>query len=118
MATLSGVTPYDRINNLEEFEMIAGDSFELTFTVTDEDDVPVDITSGTPAWYLCPMGQPDYVALTKAGSITDTSTFTVTLILADTQTLSGKYLQQVSFTDFYGKEFRRQGVVTIVPRIE
>jgi len=110
-------TAFDRINTLEDTEIIAGESFTLYFNVTDENDTPINISTGTPSWVISPYGDPDYVALTKSGVITDTSQFSVELETADTQSLEGVYIQQPIYIDFNGKEFRKQGIITFVARI-
>jgi len=112
------LTPYDVINSLEELVMIAGDSTMLYFNVVDNDDVPVDISTGTSSWVLSPYGDETSVALTKSGTIESTSQFSIELDTADTASLKGKFVQQCVHVDFLGKEFRKQGLVTIVPRID
>jgi len=110
-------TAYDEINSLEEIDMIGGDSLLITIVVTDSDGAPVNITAGTTKWILSPYGRPDVVSLEKTADIIDTDTCEVQLVLADTKDLYGKYIQQLSHVDFAGKEFRKQGLVTISPRI-
>lgn len=111
---------YQNIYALEEFAFIAGTEYTLQYTVYEDNGVvPLDISSGTAKLYLCPYGQPDYVAVEKNGvlSIT-TGVFTVTLSSIDTRELSGKYIQQPVIYDFAGTEYRLgQGTVTILPRI-
>lgn len=110
-------TSFDEINNLETIEMIGGDYQLLTINVSDGDGLPVDITTGTNKLIISPYGIPTNVSLEKVGTVTDTNQFTVDLELDDTKDLSGTYLYQLSHTDFLGKEFRRQGLMIIAPRI-
>lgn len=112
-------TTYEDINSLEEFSMIGGESRLLTFLVTDENDAIVDVTAGSASWVLSPFGDPSFKVLEKTATLSGTPTneFTVQLELADTQNLSGKFIQQAVFTDFYGNEYRKQGFVTIIARI-
>jgi len=115
----SSFTPYSDIISLNEFSMIAGSNFTLTFTVYESDGVNLlDLTGATIKWVICPFGQADYTVLQKTGVITGTGTFTVTLSGSDTATLSGKYVQQPVITDFLGNIFRpAQGTILIMPRI-
>lgn len=115
----SSYTSYSDINSLNEFSMIAGTNYTLTFTVYDSDGVNLlDLTGSTIKWVICPFGQSDYTVLQKTGVITGTGVFTVSLVGTDTATLSGKYVQQPVITDFIGNIFRpAQGTVLILPRI-
>lgn len=111
---------YDAVNALPEFGMIGGESRVITFTVTDEDGVNVDVTAGSASWVLAYYGDPSYKVLEVAGVMSGTpnNEFTVTLTQSHTENLSGKFIQQVTFTAFGGKEYRKQGFVTIVQRID
>lgn len=113
------LTSYAIINSLEEIEFIAGTNFVLSFLVFDANGSPIDLTSGTAKWTLCPYGQTDFPVVTKTGVITTpTNQITVTLTTNDTKLLSGKYIQQAIIIDFAGEEYRpSQGVVTISARI-
>lgn len=111
---------YAKLNSLEEFSFIAGNTYTLEFEVYDEDDAPSDLGGATIVWTLCPYGQPDYTILQKSGAIDVSmpSKFTVELDSADTDALSGKFIQQPVITAFGGQEYRpAQGVVLILPRI-
>jgi len=116
-------TAYDTINTLPDLIFIAGTDKLLTFTCYQENTNLLDITSGTVVWLLCPYGQFSITTLQKQtggdGVVINTAnTFQVTLNAADTLALSGKYIQQVSITDFSGNTFRpAQGVVLIQPAI-
>lgn len=110
---------YSSINSLEEFSMIAGSTRTLEFTVYEEDGVNLlDLTGATIKWSLCPFGDFSYNVLQKNGVITGAGTFTVSLTSSDTSSLSGKYIQQPTITDFNGKIFKpSQGTVLIIPQI-
>jgi hypothetical protein len=116
-------TAYDSANALPELVFIAGTDKLLTFTCYQENTNLLNITSGTVVWLLCPYGQFNTTTLQKQtggdGVVINTAnTFQVTLDAADTLALSGKYIQQVSITDFSGNTFRpSQGVVIILPAI-
>lgn len=108
------------VYNLADFSFIAGTEYTLSYTVyQDNGVVPLDISSGTAKLFISPLGQPEYVVLEKNGVISGTpGVFTVTLSLADTQSLSGKYIQQPVIYDFAAKEYRLgQGQFTVIPRI-
>jgi hypothetical protein len=114
------LTSYEIINSLEEIEFIAGTNYILTFLVNDQNGSPISLSSGSAKWTLCPYGQTDFPVLTKDGVIdlVITNKFTVTLLSADTASLSGKYIQQPIAIDFSGQQYRpAQGVVTIAPKI-
>ena len=110
-------TPYDRMNTLAEFEMIGGEFRTLYFDVVDENGDPINISTGTTSWVICPYGNPTYVSLTKVGTLVGTTQFKIELETADTESLNGKFIQQAVYTDFNSKEFRKQGTFTILPRI-
>ena len=109
---------YSNLNTLDEISFIGGTYYILEFNVFDENGDPIDISSATPTWLLCYYGQPDYAVVAKSGSITGTNTFEVIIDTADTENLSGKFLQQPTITDFDGTSYiPAQGVVTILPKI-
>ncbi len=113
-------TSYQIINSLEEVEFIAGTNFTFTFLVYDANGSPLDLSSGTVLWTLCPYGQPDYPVLSITGVVDNiiTNKFTVNLETDDTKDLYGKFIQQPVVLDFADQEFRpAQGVVTISARI-
>ena len=110
---------YQQLNSLPETAFIAGTEFTMNYTIYEEDGVNlVDISGANVRVRLCPYGQTDYCVLDKAGTITGSGTFTVVLDAADTEDLSGKYLQQIYMESFTGVEFRpAQGVLIILPRV-
>jgi hypothetical protein len=110
-------TNYAQINSLAEFAFIAGTDYTLSFTVYDEDGTtPQDIGGATVTWTLSPYGQ-NYNVLEITGTITGTSTFDVVIPASSTETLSGKYLQQMTIDSFYSQRFRpAQGIILILPR--
>jgi len=113
------VASYDILNNLEEKSFIAGTDQLYTFVCYQSDGVNLlSIAGGSATWKLCPYGEFGINTITKTGSIIDANSFTVTLDSSDTISLSGKYIQQVSVTDFYGDTFAPgQGIILIFPVI-
>ena len=114
-------TSYDTINSLTEISFIAGTEYILTFDVYDINMSPLSLSGSTCTWTLSPYGQPEYAILTKTGNISGSipNEFSITLGLADTETLSGKYVQQPIVVDITGNENRpSQGILTIIPRIQ
>jgi hypothetical protein len=110
------------INDLAQFPMIGGTYQELYFYVYSSTGSPIDITSASCSWVMCPYGQPTYPVLTKSGSPvvsgSVTNLFMVVLNTGDTQYLSGKYIHQPIVISIPGYEFRpSQGIISIMPRI-
>ena len=107
------------INSLDEFSMIAGSEYTLTFNVYQQDGLtPLDLGGATVKWVLCPYGQTDYNILQKTATITGTNTFNVVLSASDTISLSGKYIQQPVIFSFTGIEYRpAQGILLILSAI-
>jgi len=112
-------TIYENLNNIEDLELRAGSDKVLTFLCYQEDGVNLlNITGGTASWRLCPYGEFSVNVLTIAGYIETANTFSVTITPQDTESLSGKYIQQVIITDFSGNTFiPGQGIVIIFPKI-
>lgn len=108
---------YSEINSLAEFAFIAGTPYTLNFTVYEEDGTTLlDMGGGSFKWTLSPYGQ-NYSVLEKTGTITGVGTAEVQLDTLDTETLSGKYIQQPTIVSFSGEEYRPgQGVVLLIPR--
>ena len=109
-------TVYAQINSLEEFGFIAGSPFTLNFNVYEQDGTPLDMGGATFKWVLSPYGQ-SYSVLEKTGTIAGIGTAEVQLNTVDTETLSGKFIQQPVIISFSGEEYRPgQGVILIIPR--
>lgn len=109
---------HSQLNSLPSFSFIAGTEYYLDYTIYDEDGVtPVDISAGSAKLIIFRYGRPDVVILEKTGVLSvTTGRFDVTLLADDTISLSGKFIQQPVYTDFYGKEFRLgQGEFVILP---
>lgn len=108
---------FQAINSLEETAFIGGTDFTLTFNVFDSDGVtPQNIGGATVIWTLSPYGQ-SYNALQINGVLADDYSFTVDISASDTESLSGKYIQQIIIKSFYGQEYvPAQGVVLIIPK--
>jgi len=114
-------TSYDTINSLGEISFIAGTEYTLIFDVYDINGSPLSLSGSTCTWTLSPYGQPEYAIMTKTGIISGSisNEFSITLGLTDTETLSGKYIQQPIVVDILGNENRpAQGVLTLIPRIQ
>jgi hypothetical protein len=116
---MTDTTMYDTINNLPDLSFIGGTDKTLTFTAYSDNGIDLlNISSGSVTWFLCAYGQFSPNVLEIAGVITDANHFTVTIPATSTLSLSGKFIQQVSITDFSGKTFRPgQGIVIISPAI-
>lgn len=107
------------VNDLNQFNFIAGDTQILSFEVYDSNASPVDLSTATCSVVFSPYGQFNYAAITISGSISGSSTniFEATLTGSSTQLLSGKYTMQPVVVDYNGDEFRpSQGVVLITGR--
>jgi hypothetical protein len=111
------VNSYDSLNNLSEISFVAGTEKLLTFTVYNEDGVTLlNISSGSATWKLCQYGEFQTTILTKTGTVINANQFTVLLDPVDTETLSGKYIQQIIVIDNSGKTFvPGQGIIIISP---
>lgn len=113
-------TPYAQINSLDEFSIVAGSTFVITFQVYQEEACVnlLDLTGSIIKWVLSPYGDTSSRVLIKTGVITGLGTFTITLAPSDTSSLSGKYIHQPVVTDFSGSVFRpAQGTMLILPQI-
>lgn len=110
-------TIYSEINSLTEFGYIAGTSYTLNFNVYEQNGItPLDMGGATFKWVLSPYGQ-NYNVLEKTGVITGVGTAYVQLDTVDTETLSGKYIQQPVIVSFSGEEYRPgQGIILFIPR--
>jgi hypothetical protein len=108
---------YDNLNNLPEISFEAGTQKILPFTVYKENGLdPQNIISAV--WTLCPYGELQITTLTKTGTNIIINTFDIVLDSSDTETLSGKYIQQITVVDASGNTFRPgQGTVIISPAI-
>jgi hypothetical protein len=113
-----GITSYDSLNNIPETSFIAGTDKVFTFTCYNENGGLLDISSGTSQWLLCPAGDFGQPVLIKEGAVVDANNISVTISAEETLSLSGKYIQQIIITDFYGATYRPgQGSVIILPAI-
>ncbi len=113
----STYTLYSQVNALTEFAFIAGTPYTLNFNVYEENGVtPLDMGGGTFKWVLSRYGQNENL-LEIDGTITGIGTATVELTTANTESLSGKYVQQPVIISFSGQEYRpSQGICLIIPR--
>jgi hypothetical protein len=131
---MTATTAYDSLNNLPEDSFIGGTDKTLTFSCYASDGAnPNRITGATIYWRLCPYGEFGINTLEKSTETTGINMlngsggqapfnvdweFEVELLDSDTVSLSGKFIQQVVITDYYGKTFiPGQGSVIIFPSI-
>jgi len=112
-------TSYDSLYTLAETSFVAGTDKVFTFTCYAENGIDLlNITGGSATWFLCPYGEFFANTLEIAGVLTDANHFTVTIPAASTLALSGKFIQQISITDYVGDTFRPgQGILIISPAI-
>jgi len=111
---------YADVNVLDEASFIAGTTYTLDFTISENGGVPVEIDLMDFTWKMSPYGRKDYVVVTKANSVItapDVYTRRVTLLPTDTATLKGKYVHQIIVVSS-GKTYRpAQGTITITSAI-
>lgn len=108
------------INQLPEFQIIAGSKEVLEFEVNYHDGKPVNLATAQDIyWCLCRYGTPNYVVLKiKEYEIYDENKFSIQLGYNDTINLSGKYIQQPVVVDQNGQPHRfAQGMINIIPAI-
>ena len=108
---------YKDINSLEEITFIAGTEYIIYFKVYNQDGTPANLTSSTCTWKMCPYGEPTNVVLEYTGTVTATDTFSVTLLPADTLSLSGKFIHQPIVETSGVTRRSQQGIITIIPAI-
>ena len=110
------------VYGLEEAAFIAGSYKELYFDVYNTNGSPINITTASIVWNLCPYGDPSYIALSVAGSPVVSGSvnyqFVVVLSSDDTENLGGKYIQQPVIESIPGEKYiPSQGIITIMPKI-
>jgi len=112
-------TPYSEINYLEEFSLIAGNSYTVDFVAYEYDGVtPMDLGGASVYWVLSPYGRPDYTIVQITGIVTGANTFEFNFTSTLSSPLSGKYIHQPVIVSFSGKEYRpAQGLCLIIPKI-
>lgn len=105
-----------------EFSMYAGDTKNLEITVKDEDGVVVDITGATFHWALALLigVAPPVLTKTNGSGVTIVNAAAgrvdVKLESVDTESLSGKYAQELRLVDVDDNVATiLQGVITILP---
>ena len=117
---MANTFPCIAVMELEAVSFIAGTNQVWTYNVYDDSGSTVDISACATYLTLSPYGDPDYVAMSVAGTLSGSSIpyqFIVTTGSAS-RSLSGKYVQQAVVVDFTGEEYRAgQGECTIRPRI-
>lgn len=123
-------TIFDETYNIDTQGFIGGTDKELTFIVYGKNSTTAKNLIGTTIyWYLSPYGSYSKNILEYStedvspnGRIVLSATegmFTLYIPYNDTLSLSGKYIQQISITDYLGKTFRAgQGDLIISPAIQ
>ena len=111
-------TSYERLNAMEDLELIAGNTYTLNFTCYEEDGTTLlDLSGGSVAYRVAPLGDPDNTVIDKAGTITAVGLWNVVLETSDTDELSGVFVGQPRLVDFQADVFLpAQGRVVILPR--
>ena len=100
----------------QNFAIMSGDVEPITFTVRTSAGVPVDVsTASAVAWKLALT--PYSAALVSkslgSGISISTSTVSVTLAAADTETLHGIYYHEMQITDGSGHKKTQSGWIAI-----
>lgn len=92
-------TSYSDLYTLEEISFIAGTTYDLDFKLQDTSGSYVSLVGKTFTWKMSPYGSKSVTTASKIGTslVTDDYTVRVTLSSLDTQSLSGKYIHQISF---------------------
>lgn len=110
-------TAYEELNSLEDLNMIAGSTWTLNFTIYEQDGTTLlDLTGGSTAYRLSPLGDSENTVLDKAGTVTGVGLWNVVLETDDTVDLSGVFVAQPRAVDFGGDIFiPAQGRVVILP---
>ena len=94
-----------KVNTLNSVLMNAGSKTTLTYTIQNN-GVDMDLSGTTCTWLMSPFGTPNYVVLTKTGSLvaSPNNQFNITLLSTDTSALSGKYICQPVVTTVGGDD--------------
>ena len=69
------------LNSTEEMSFIAGNTQYIQFECLDPNGQEIDITTSDVRVDFSPYGDTDYIALTKAGILSETNKFTIVLIV-------------------------------------
>lgn len=90
---------YANLNTLEEVSFIGGTTFYLDFKLKDSAGSYINLVGKTFTWKMSPYGTKSVTTLSKTGVslVSDDYTVRITLSPSDTENLSGKYIQQISF---------------------
>ena len=111
-------TSYSTINSLGDDSFVAGTTYQLKFTVVDQNGTAIDLTGATCTLRLAEYGS-STALLTKTGSITATNVFTVLFVPEDTDGLAGKYSYQPKIVFSDGSTvIPAQGIITLIREIE
>lgn len=103
---------------VQSFTMFSGDSKSLVVSIVDDSDVAVDVSTATTIKYwLAKNASSESAEFSKAvgsGIAVATSTVTVTIDAADTESLVGNYYHELEITDAVGLVYTAfSGRVTI-----
>lgn len=108
-----------KLETIEEFEVIAGDAQDLHFSVCDQFNSAISLSNMTATFKLCLYGLTEQVVLQKTGQVYDNNKVKFMLLSSDTINYRGKYTYQVILTD--RKDNRvyipAQGIINFYPQI-
>ncbi len=99
------------VSLLQDFDMVEGNSFIITVTVTTAAGAVVNLTDGHVTWTLRRSSNDNLAAITKGNTspltgvtLTDPTQgeFEIALLPADTKGLEGDYYHEAVFTDAVG----------------
>jgi hypothetical protein len=87
---------FDALNSFCDLSFVAGTEKTLTFPVYEDDGVtPLDISSGSAIWRICPYGEFKTTVLTKEATKPTNYSFSVGLTESDTLSIS-RHLETTS----------------------
>jgi len=118
MTNLYYTVPYTTIHNLAEIGFIEGSYKEFDFNIYNSTSTSLlTIWGCTLTWSLYHLEDIlDYPEIEKTVYPYSSTSFQVVLSSSDTEGLYGKFIQEVTITDYVGKNFTGgRGLVTILP---
>lgn len=90
-------TSYANLYKIGEISFVAGSSVFIDFEISEPSGTDANVTNDVFTWKLSPYGNKDYVSLTKANpTLVNSNTIRFGLTAADTENLSGKYVQELT----------------------
>lgn len=92
-------TTYSQLYNLDEVSFIGGTTYNLDFKLQNTSGSYVSLVGKTFTWQMSPYGSKSTISASKTGIslVDDDYIVRITLSSSDTQSLSGKYIHQISF---------------------